>query len=211
MIALPVCYARFRVSLKLPGQLLFGTQNDRILKNTVKHDFCRTSYIYYRIPILFCVEATFTMRFRKIYLEISNICNLRCRFCPGTKRVPHALTEPEFSALLPKLRPYTEFLYFHLMGEPLCHPLLPQFLHLAGQAGFKVILTTNGTLLAQQKDILLSAPALHKLNISLHAFEANDIPIPFTRYLDECFTFGKLAEGRKIISYRLWNQGGANM
>ena len=150
------------------------------------------------------------MRFRKVYLEISNICNLKCQFCPGTKRTPHALTEPEFSNLLAKLRPYTDFLYFHLMGEPLCHPLLSQFLHLAGESGFKVILTTNGTLLAKQKDMLLSAPALHKLNISLHAFEANDITIPFTQYLDECFEFGKAAEGKKIISYRLWNQGGAD-
>lgn len=150
------------------------------------------------------------MRFRKVYLEISNICNLKCQFCPGTKRTPHALTESEFSSLLTKLRPYTDFLYFHLMGEPLCHPLLSKFLYLAGECGFKVILTTNGTLLAKQKDILLSAPALHKLNISLHAFEANDIPIPFTQYLDECFEFGKAAEGKKIISYRLWNQGGAD-
>lgn len=150
------------------------------------------------------------MRFRKVYLEISNICNLKCQFCPGTKRTPHALTEPEFSDLLHKLRPYTDFLYFHLMGEPLCHPNLSQFLHLAGEMGFKVILTTNGTLLAQKKDILLSSPALHKLNISLHAFEANDIQVPFTQYLDECFEFGKAAEGKKIISYRLWNQGGAD-
>ena len=61
-------------------------------------------------------------RFHKIYLEISNICNLRCSFCPGTKRTPKVMTQEEFSSLLPKLRPYSDFLYFHLMGEPLCHP-----------------------------------------------------------------------------------------
>ena len=148
-------------------------------------------------------------RFNKIYLEISNICNLRCRFCPGTKREKRALTEAEFASLLPKLRPYADFLYFHLMGEPLCHPKLESFLHLAGNEGFRVILTTNGTLLKKKQDILLSAPALHKVNISLHAFEANDLSVPFETYLSDCFAFGKAAEGTKIVVYRLWNQGGA--
>ena len=149
-------------------------------------------------------------RFNKIYLEISNLCNLRCAFCPGTKRAGRRMTEAEFSALLPKLRPWTDFLYFHLMGEPLCHPKLDRFLALAGQAGFRVILTTNGTLLPGLRDTLLSAPALHKVNISLHAFEANDLAVPFSEYLRGCFAFGKAAEGRKIIAYRLWNQGGAD-
>ena len=149
-------------------------------------------------------------RFNKVYLEISNLCNLRCAFCPGTKRAPHRMTEEEFSALLPKLRPFSDYLYFHLMGEPLCHPLLGRFLELAGQAGFKVILTTNGTLLTRMQDVLLKAPALHKVNISLHAFEANDLAVPFSEYLRGCFAFGKAAEGKCIISYRLWNNGGAD-
>lgn len=147
-------------------------------------------------------------RFSKVYLEISNICNLSCRFCPGTKRTPSVMTEEVFSSLLPKLRPWTDFLYFHLMGEPLCHPRLETFLKLAGEAGFKVILTTNGTLLEKQREILLNAPGLHKVNISLHAFEANDLDIPFEEYLRRCFAFGQAAEGNKLVVYRLWNQGG---
>ena len=149
-------------------------------------------------------------RFNKVYLEISNLCNLRCAFCPGTKRAPHRMTEAEFSALLPKIRPFSDYLYFHLMGEPLCHPLLARFLELAGQAGFKVILTTNGTLLPKMQEVLLHAPALHKVNISLHAFEANDLAVPVSEYLRGCFAFGKAAEGKCIISYRLWNGGGAD-
>lgn len=147
-------------------------------------------------------------RFRKIYLEISNRCNLRCAFCPGTARPPRAMTEEEFSALLPKLRPYTDYLYFHLMGEPLAHPLLESFLTLAHAAGFKVILTTNGTLLKARHDMLLRSPGLHKVNVSLHAFEANDLAIPFETYLDECLAFGRAAAGKKLVIYRLWNGGG---
>lgn len=150
------------------------------------------------------------MRFRKIYLEISNLCNLKCNFCPGTKRPGRRLSVEEFSELLPKLRPYTDFLYFHLMGEPLCHPNLEEFLAIANEQGFKVILTTNGTLLAKQQEVLRNAPALHKVNISLHAFESNDLAIPFEQYLDDCFAFGKAMSGNKIVVYRLWNQGGAD-
>jgi radical SAM protein with 4Fe4S-binding SPASM domain len=111
---------------------------------------------------------------------------------------------------MPRLRPYADYLYFHLMGEPLLHPNLARFLEIADEYGFKVILTTNGTLLQTQLNALLRAPALHKVNISLHAFEANDLSVPFDEYLRDCFAFGKAAEGEKIIVYRLWNNGGAD-
>ena len=148
------------------------------------------------------------MRFQKIYLEISNICNLSCAFCPGTKRPKRAVTEAELDILLPKLRPYADYLYFHLMGEPLCHPSLERFLEQADNYGFRVILTTNGTLLPKKQETLLVSPALHKVNISLHAFEANDLAVSFEEYLFGCFSFGKAAEGKVLVSYRLWNQGG---
>ena len=119
------------------------------------------------------------------------------------------MTEAELSILLPRLRPWTDYLYFHLMGEPLCHPKLEQFLAAAGSYGFKVILTTNGTLLEKQQPLLLTSPALHKVNISLHAFEANDLAVSFETYLKQCFAFGKAAEGKKLVVFRLWNQGGA--
>lgn len=147
-------------------------------------------------------------RFRKIYLEISNICNLHCSFCPGTHRTPRILQPAEFQRLLPKLRPFSDYLYFHIMGEPLCHPHLKDFLALAGDFGFRIILTTNGTLLGGRRELLLQSPALHKVNISLHAFEANDLAIPFQEYLDTCLSFGQAAIGKVLISYRLWNHGG---
>jgi radical SAM protein with 4Fe4S-binding SPASM domain len=119
------------------------------------------------------------------------------------------MTEEEFTVLAEKIRPWTDYLYFHLMGEPLLHPNLEQYLTIAGELGFKVILTTNGTLLPKQQQMLLSHPALHKVNISLHAFEANDLAVPFREYLEGCLTFGREARGKKIVVFRLWNQGGA--
>ena len=148
-------------------------------------------------------------RFKKVYLEISNICNLRCSFCPGTSRSPNVMQETEFSRILEKLRPWTDYLYFHLMGEPLLHPHLEKYLLLAREHGFKVIITTNGSLLDKTGDILIRNQ-VHKVNISLHAFEANDLTIPFSKYTDNCIQFGKMAEGKTIVCYRLWNGGGAD-
>lgn len=150
-------------------------------------------------------------RFHKIYLEISNVCNLSCSFCPGTKRSKHVMTQEEFSFLLPRLRPWSDYLYFHLMGEPLLHPNLDSFLQLAHREGFRVILTTNGTMLRKRQEMLLSSRGLHKINISLHAFEANDLAVPFSEYLQDCLSFGRAAQGNKLVVYRLWNQGGADL
>lgn len=146
-------------------------------------------------------------RFKKVYLEISNVCNLACSFCPGTNRKPMIMQEQQFTNALTKLRPWTDFLYFHLMGEPLCHPHLARYLQMAVAAGFKVIITTNGTLLGKCGDILLDN-GVHKVNVSLHAFEANDLAVPFSEYIDGCVKFGKKAEGKAIVCYRLWNNGG---
>lgn len=145
---------------------------------------------------------------KKAYLEITNVCNLACAFCPGTRREKRFMTLEEFEILSARLRPYTDYLYFHLMGEPLLHPELPAFLDYAGRLGFKVILTTNGTLLPTWAEMLLSTPALHKVNISLQSFEANHRG-ELESYLSACADFARRANDTgKLCVLRLWNQNG---
>ena len=145
---------------------------------------------------------------KKAYLEITNVCNLTCAFCPGTRREKRFLSLEEFKILSAKLRPYTDYLYFHLMGEPLLHPALGEFLAHAGALGFRVILTTNGTLLPERENLLLSAPALHKVNISLQSFEANDRG-ELAPYLSACAGFAQRANDAGMLCVlRLWNQNG---
>ncbi len=145
---------------------------------------------------------------RKAYLEITNVCNLSCAFCPGTKRSPHFLSREEFSFLAGKLAGHAEYLYFHLMGEPLLHPDLGCFLKQAGALGFKVILTTNATLLPERSELLLSAKALHKVNLSLQSFEAN-AGSGLESYLAPCVGFARRASALGIrCELRLWNRGG---
>lgn len=126
--------------------------------------------------------------FSRMYLEITTCCNLSCSFCPGTKR-PAAFLSPEnFHTLAAKLRPYGEHLYLHVMGEPLLHPQLPQLLEICRELGFRATLTTNGTLLPKKQEALLAAPALRKVSVSLHSFEANEAG-DFSAYLTGCTAF----------------------
>lgn len=115
----------------------------------------------------------------------------------------------EFRHAAGEARAFGEYLYFHLMGEPLLHPDLGEFLDIAYKLGFKVIITTNGTLLDSCRDVLLSSPALFKVSISLHSFEANDESDGFDEYLDSCFAFCRDAAEKGVIAVmRLWNLGG---
>jgi MoaA/NifB/PqqE/SkfB family radical SAM enzyme len=145
---------------------------------------------------------------RKVYLEITNVCNLRCAFCPGTTRPPHSLTEAEFAILLDRVAPWAEYLYYHLMGEPTAHPLLPRFMEMAAERGLKSMITTNGTLLPKKGEAILVARP-HKVNISLHAFEANPPGMSFEEYIEGCVTFAaRAADAGTIAVLRLWNLEG---
>lgn len=145
----------------------------------------------------------------RIYLEITNICNRSCVFCPGTKRAPRSMTPEEFSFLAERLRPHTQYLYLHVMGEPLTHPQLPRLLEIADGFGFRVIITTNGTLLPMRGQTLLEAACVHKVHISLHSFEA-DAHGDFEAYVRGCTAFGLAAREKNIlVNYRLWNMDGA--
>lgn len=111
----------------------------------------------------------------------------------------------EFSLILDKLTGQTEYIYYHLMGEPLIHPLLGEFIKLAGERSYKSILTTNGTLLDQRGDELLAA-GVHKVNLSLHSFE-NGTEEDHRRYVSQLAHFAaKAAKQGTIIVFRLWNR-----
>ncbi len=144
----------------------------------------------------------------RCYLEITNICNLDCLFCPKTDRAKRKMTVAEFDALTDKMRGKVRFLYFHLMGEPFLHPDLPQFITMARDKGFIPVLTTNGTLLSRAKGVIEAAP--HKVQISLHSHEGNGKDNP-QQYIKEVMDFTvRAAEAGVVVVLRLWNQGGCD-
>ncbi len=144
--------------------------------------------------------------FNKVYVEITNICNMNCSFCHGHHRTPRQMSRDEFAFILDKLTEQTKYIYYHLMGEPLVHPQLPEFIKMAGQRGYKSIITTNGTLLNKRGEELLSA-GLHKVNISLHSFEQGDDEAHLNYVLDLADFAKKAASQDVIVVFRLWNKG----
>ena len=81
------------------------------------------------------------------------------------------MTEENFCHVLEKIRGKSKYLYLHLMGEPFLHPLLAQFCTLAQDAGFEVMLTSNGTLLSQKGEFVFRDKSVKKISISLQAAE----------------------------------------
>lgn len=144
--------------------------------------------------------------YSQVYVEITNICNMNCSFCHGHSRAPRQMTEGEYARVLEQLSGKTQYIYHHLMGEPLTHPLLPRFIQMARQADFRPMLTTNGTLLDTRGEPLLDK-GLHKVNISLHSFEG-DRPDFHRQYIEKIAAFSEKAnQAGTIISLRLWNNG----
>ncbi len=144
--------------------------------------------------------------YNKVYVEITNICNMNCSFCHGHSRAPRQMSIDEFTLVLEKLKEQTKYIYYHIMGEPTTHPKLPEFIKLASEYGYKSIVTTNGTLLNRRGDSLLNS-GVHKVNISLHSFE-NGTVAEHTSYIKGLIDFAKKAANKGVIVvFRLWNKG----
>lgn len=130
------------------------------------------------------------MRFKKIYIEITNICNMNCSFCPPHKRNNEYMSIEKFKMILGQIKPYTKYIYLHVKGEPMLHPNFDEFVKLAFDEGFFVNITTNGTLL---KDHLESTKYIRQLNISLHATNDEEI-IMTAKQIKDCY-----------VNFRVWN------
>ncbi|MFC4775203.1 radical SAM/SPASM domain-containing protein [Paenibacillus sp. GCM10023252] len=146
-------------------------------------------------------------KFKKFYIEITSVCNLACSFCPPTQRAKDFIKVDDFAKTLDEVRPHTDSIYLHIKGEPLLHPKLDQLLDLAHDKGFKVNITTNGTLIAKNKQKLLTKPALRQMNFSLHSFDGHEGSVDKDGYVGTILDFIKEALERTsiIFSLRLWN------
>lgn len=138
-------------------------------------------------------------RFKKIYLEITNACNLSCTFCIKNQRKINYLSEEEFKTILNKLEPYTNYLYFHVLGEPLMHPMINEFINIASKS-FKVMITTNGYL----TDKIENNKNIRQVNISIHSFN-DKYGVSIEDYMHNIFkSVDKLVKNNTYISLRLW-------
>lgn len=139
-------------------------------------------------------------KYKKIYIEIINYCNLACPFCIKTKREKKMMSTSEFSYVLDEIKPYTDYIYLHVQGEPLMHPNIKEILDIAYNKGFYVNITTNATYLDKNIELLTISPAVRQINISLQALlELKDKE----KYYDNIIKL--IRENKNIyISLRLW-------
>jgi radical SAM protein with 4Fe4S-binding SPASM domain len=153
-----------------------------------------------------------SIRFLRTYIEISNICNLQCTFCPEVEREKKILAPGDFRKILREVLPHTEQVCLHLMGEPLAHPEFPAILRICEEEGATVHLTTNVTYLARYGfEKFLQSPALRQINFSIHSYKDNFPGQDIRSYLYDILTFSRLALTEKpelYINFRLWNLEG---
>lgn len=136
--------------------------------------------------------------FKKIYIEITNNCNLNCSFCTHNKRPNKFMSLDEFSIILDKIKGYTEHIYLHVLGEPLLHPNIIEFINLASKY-YKINITTNGYLLDRLNDL----SNVRQINISLHSYNNNN-SLFLEDYLHDIFKISKKLSRNTYINYRLW-------
>ena len=139
-------------------------------------------------------------RFNRIYIEITNKCNLSCSFCKKSSRPLREMTINEFKEIISKIKDYTNTICLHVKGEPLLYSNLNEILTICDDNNINISLTTNGTLLKAKVDDLIKHKSLFKIHISLNAEVKN------LNYLDDIFTAVSLFPQDKIIIYRLWAQ-----
>lgn len=146
--------------------------------------------------------------FEKIYIELSNICNLQCHFCPEVTRDKKIMAPADFKKFAVQAKPLTRQICLHLMGEPLAHPNFSEIMDIADELDLKIFLTTNGTLLKRHHEKLLRWRSLEQINFSVHSFFANPNKISLEDYLKSILSFCNQALETKanfFINLRLWN------
>jgi radical SAM protein with 4Fe4S-binding SPASM domain len=146
-------------------------------------------------------------KFKKIYIEITNRCNLSCSFCHRSRRSTGFMSPALFETILKAIRGFTTHLSLHVLGEPLLHPDLGLLLDSCHHHGLKVNLSTNGILISQHRSMLIEKPALRQINFSLHSFERPETDLAMASYLAPIFEFigEAIAETSMFICLRLWN------
>jgi radical SAM protein with 4Fe4S-binding SPASM domain len=147
--------------------------------------------------------------FKRVYLEISNICNVQCSFCPVPEKDKKLMDLVEFEAVLKEVSPLAEIVCLHLLGEPLAHPKFSEILDICERYNTQIDLTTNGMLIKRYAARIINSPSIRQVNFSLQAFKDNFPNRDLDPFLLPIFEFAQTAHALRpalYINFRLWNQ-----
>ena len=141
-------------------------------------------------------------KFKKIYVEITNICNKNCSFCLGSENKKQEMSIENFEKVLKQIKPHTNYIYLHVKGEPLTHSKFNEIINLCSKYKIIVNITTNGTLLNKHIDIIKKTDIIRQINISLQSIENEAEVKIFDGILSNVDQL--LNETKIIFVYRLW-------
>ena len=113
-----------------------------------------------------------------------------------------------FERVIQEVAPIADQVAFHLMGEPLVHPKLNDFLEICSQYSLPVFFVSNGVLLTEKRSELLLHPIIRQVNFSLHSFNDNYPGKDPSEYLERIFLFVERAFATRpdlYLNFRLWN------
>lgn len=116
------------------------------------------------------------MMLKRIYIEITNRCNLKCDFCKDTNKEKKDMSLNDFEYILKQINPICNYIYLHIHGEPLLHPYFEDILNLCDEYNMHIQLVTNGTLLFKYPNIL-NHKSIRRLSISFQSIEYSNIDI----------------------------------
>jgi len=148
------------------------------------------------------------MKFYRIYIELTNVCGLRCSFCP-TKNLPNeSMSLAFFEEVIQEVTPFTREIACHVVGDPLTLPNLSEYLNIIHKYKMKAILTTSGYFMKKHNFETLFHPAVKQINVSLNAFNKNDTSITFEQYMRPILNLchEKVKQEKELfINLRMWN------
>lgn len=142
------------------------------------------------------------MSLKKIYLEITNGCNLNCDFCIKNTRNVTNIRIDNYKYIIDKIKDYTKEIYMHILGEPLMHQNINEFINYANERGLLVNITTNGYLIEK----IRNNHNIHRLNISLHSYNRK-YKLDIDTYLQNIFDVIDNIRDETFVSLRLWVRG----
>jgi len=147
-------------------------------------------------------------QFDRVFIEIGNVCNLACHFCPKVLRPNKFMTLAEFAKVVREVKPYAKDVTLHVMGEPLLHPLFSEIVGVLEENALPLFLITNGILIDKHNDTLLSSSVVKQINFSVHSFFANFPDGNLSDYLQKISEFSRKFinnNPRAFVNFRLWN------
>ncbi|MBI3892151.1 MAG: radical SAM protein, partial [Candidatus Wallbacteria bacterium] len=110
-----------------------------------------------------------------LWIEPTNACNLKCIHCPtgtGLTRARGSIDFELVERLIAEAAAFRPLVYFHLGGESLLHPQLPEMIALAGRAGLSTAMFTNGTLLDRARGGALLDAGLDWIGFSFDGLDS---------------------------------------